>query len=82
MNKVIVTGLMAENFTECKWPITQFNMAEIMVRFFLTAIWLPHDQRPLLRGQPHSPDVNHCVFNPRITGSLLARLGPLARPSA
>ena len=33
---------------------------------------------PLSRGQPHSPNFNHCIFyifDPRVTGSLVARLG-------
>ena len=34
--------------------------------------------RSLLRGQPHSPDFNHCVFtsfDPKVTWSLVASLG-------
>ena len=32
-------------------------------RIFLTAIWLPHGQLwAISKEQPHSPDVNHCVF--------------------
>ena len=47
---------------------------------FLMALWLPHSQLwAIIKGQPHSPDVNHCVFNvfdPKVTGSLVTRLDP------
>ena len=39
---------------------------------------------PLSRGQPHQPDVNHCIlflFDPKVSGTLVARLSPKARLS-
>ena len=42
----------------------QYYMIYFTQRFktiFFTAIWLPYSQ-PLLWGQPHSPAVNHCIF--------------------
>ena len=46
---------------------------------FLIAIWLPrHQLGPLSSRQPHSPDVNTAfyIFRPKITRSLVTRLGP------
>ena len=35
----------------------------------LTAVWLPHGQlRAIIEGQPHSPDVNHCILHIRPEG--------------
>ena len=36
---------------------------------FLTSIWLPYGQLwAIIEGQPHSPDVNHCVLHFRPEG--------------
>ena len=44
-----------------------------MQLFLLTAIWLPHSQLcAIIRGQPHSLNINHCVFyifDLKVTGS-------------
>ena len=40
---------------------------------------------PISRGQPHSPDVNRCIFNnfnSMVTRNLIKRLGAYAQPSA
>ena len=39
----------------------------IFLFFFITAIWLPHGQRRAIIV---------CIFDPKVTGSLVARLGP------
>ena len=41
----------------------------IVVAFFVSVIWLPHRQaEPLLRRQPRSLNVNHCIFHFRPEG--------------
>ena len=49
--------------------------------FFLTAIWLAHSQLWVIIEEAVSLllDVNHLhfyIFNPKVAGSLIARLGP------
>ena len=41
-----------------------FHFDGLELYFFLTVIWLPHGQlwRWFSRGQPHQPDVNHCIW--------------------
>ena len=53
---------------------------------FLSLIWLLQSQiLATWRKQPQSRDYSHCVLSDltrKVTGSLVTRLGPKARPSA
>ena len=47
---------------------------------FLSVIWLPHGKLwAIIEGQPHSPDVNHCViqFQPKGHRDLRKEVGTL-----
>ena len=39
------------------------SLTGFLTRFFLSVIWLTHGQlKAIVKGHPHSPDINHCVI--------------------
>ena len=62
-----------------RWKMESFTI-------FLSLIWLLQSQiLATWRKQPQSRDYSHCVLSDltrKVTGSLVTRLGPKARPSA